>query len=170
MIFTIGKGDLHMNLYTLSAKSCMSHLLLKDTFDQFSFIEGEITTFNTFTIDGFLHKEFYDEKPAHSYSYWREVRDFCFSIIRGKRTPLGFKIVLSMAPEHFGDFLAEHQIRTFSPEDITGLYLNFHYDGTVLQCITGISMRTFSMDKTLEKEWDVYVERFFSKSGIERDL
>ena len=57
-----------MNMYTLSAKSCMSHLLLKDTFDKFSFIEGEITTFNTFTIDGFLHKEFFDEKPERSYS------------------------------------------------------------------------------------------------------
>ena len=45
-----------MNILTLSAKNCMSHLLLKDTFDHFSFIEGEITTFNTFTIDGFLKK------------------------------------------------------------------------------------------------------------------
>mgnify|MGYP000066695979 CR=1 FL=1 len=33
-----------MNVYQLSAKNCMSHLLLKDTFDNFSFIEGEITT------------------------------------------------------------------------------------------------------------------------------
>ena len=50
-----------MNIFTLSAKSCMSHLLLKDTFDRFSFIESEITTFNKFTIDGYLHKDFYDE-------------------------------------------------------------------------------------------------------------
>ena len=141
-----------MNMFTLSAKSCMSHLLLRDTFDKFSFIEGEITTFNKFTLDGFLHKDFFDEKPARDYSYWREVRDLCFSLIKGKRTPLHFKIVLSLAPEHFGDFLDGHQIRTFSPEDITGLYLNFHYDGAVLQCITGISMRTFTMDKSLEKE------------------
>lgn len=159
-----------MNMYTLSAKSCMSHLLLKDTFDDFSFIEGEITTFNRFTLDGFLHKDFFDEKPERTYSYWRELRTFCFGIIKGKRTPLGFKIILSLAPEHYGDFLAEHEISTFSPEDIAGLYLNFLYDGAVLQCVTGISMHTFSMDKTLEKEWDVYVERFFSKSGIEREL
>ena len=84
-----------MNMFTLSAKSCMSHLLLRDTFDKFSFIEGEITTFNKFTLDGFLHKDFFDEKPARDYSYWREVRDLCFSLIKGKRTPLHFKIVLS---------------------------------------------------------------------------
>ena len=158
-----------MNMFTLSAKSCMSHLLLRDTFDKFSFIEGEITTFNKFTLDGFLHKDFFDEKPARDYSYWREVRDFCFSLNKGKRTPLHFKIVLSLAPEHFGDFLDGHQIRTFSPEDITGLYLNFHYDGAVLQCITGISMRTFTMDKSLEKEWDAYVEGFFKRAEIDRE-
>ena len=40
-----------MDVITLSAKTCMAHLLLKETFDQFSFIEGEITTFNKFTLD-----------------------------------------------------------------------------------------------------------------------
>lgn len=38
-------------------KDFMSHLLLNETFDHFSFIEGEITTFNTFHIDGFIKKE-----------------------------------------------------------------------------------------------------------------
>ena len=85
-----------MNVYQLSAKNCMSHLLLKDTFDNFSFIEGEITTFNKFTISGFLQDDFFDEKPEETYSRWNKTRDFCFQIIRGKRTPLGFKIVLAL--------------------------------------------------------------------------
>ena len=38
-------------------KDFMSHLLLNETFDHFSFIEGEITTFNTFHIDGIIKKE-----------------------------------------------------------------------------------------------------------------
>lgn len=159
-----------MTVITLNAKICMSHLLLKNTFDRFSFLEGEITTFNKFTIDGFLHKGFFDEEPEHAYSYWKQVREYCFNIIKGKRTPLHFKIILSLAPENFGDFLNEHQISVFRPEEISGLYLNFHYDGAVLQCITGISMKTFHMDKTLEREWDVYVEEFFRKSGIEQEL
>ncbi len=159
-----------MTVITLNAKICMSHLLLKDTFDRFSFLEGEITTFNKFTIDGFLHKNFFDEEPEYTYSYWRQVREFCLSIIKGKRTPLNFKIILSLAPENFEDFLKKHQITTFHSEEISGLYLNFHYDGAVLQCITGISMKTFYMDKTLEKEWDSYAEEFFKKSGIEQKL
>ena len=78
-----------MNILTLSAKNCMSHLLLKDTFDHFSFIEGEITTFNTFTIDGFLKKDFFDEAPEDVHSHWKDVREFCFQIIRGKRPESG---------------------------------------------------------------------------------
>ena len=61
-----------MNVYQLSAKNCMSHLLLKDTFDNFSFIEGEITTFNKFTISGFLQEDFFDEKPEETYSRWNK--------------------------------------------------------------------------------------------------
>ena len=39
-------------------KECMSKLLLSDTFDSFLFIEGEIVTYNTFSINGFLKKDF----------------------------------------------------------------------------------------------------------------
>ena len=41
-------------------KECMSKLLLSETFDSFLFIEGEVTTFATFSIDGYLKKDFYD--------------------------------------------------------------------------------------------------------------
>ena len=40
-----------------NVKACMSHLLLMDTFDSFLLIEGEIMTFNTFKIDGFITKK-----------------------------------------------------------------------------------------------------------------
>ena len=40
-----------------NVKACMSHLLLMDTFDSFLLIEGEIMTFNTFKIDGFIQKK-----------------------------------------------------------------------------------------------------------------
>lgn len=88
-----------MNVYQLSAKNCMSHLLLKDTFDTFLFIEGEFTTFNKFTISGYLQEDFFDEKLEETYSRWEKIRDFCFQIIRGKRTPLNFKIVLALPDE-----------------------------------------------------------------------
>ena len=76
-----------------NTKSFMKHLLLSNTVDHFLFIEGEIVTFNTFTLDGYLQKNFFepDTVPPHQYSSWGQIRELCFSIIKGKRTPLRFR-------------------------------------------------------------------------------
>ncbi len=159
-----------MIVLALKTKTCMSHLLLKDTFDTFSFMEGEITTFNKFTFDGYLHKDFYEETPEHNYSFWKDLREFCFSIIKGKRTPLSFKFILSLSSKDFENFLVSNDIECFRAMDIQGLYLNFRYDGTLLQCVTGTSLNVFTMDKSLEKAWDEYVKKLFSEKGIEWEM
>lgn len=155
-----------MTILELNAKTSMSHLLLMPTFHNFSFIEGEVTTYNTFHVDGKLRKDFFDQAPERDYSCWKDVQDFFFSIIKGKRTPLNFKITLSLAREEFPPFLTERKL-SFRPEEIQGLYLNLRYDGKELCCITGTSMNTFTMDKSLEQEWDKYVQEWFGrKIGI----
>ena len=147
----------------------MQHLLLKTTFDSFSLIEGEITTYNTFHIDGYLHKKFFEEAPQKEYSSWGDLREFCFQIIRGKRTPLNFRFILSLPREDFEDFLNQQEISAFRSSDLQGLYLNFKYDGTSLKCVTGTSLSLFTMDKTLEKVWDNYAKEFFLKQEIDFD-
>ena len=145
----------------------MQHLLLKPTFDSFALIEGEITTYNTFRIDGYIHKEFYEDAPLKDYSSWGDLREFCFHIIRGKRTPLNFRFILSLPKEEFEAFLIDQEIPSLSHSDIQGLYLNFKYDGTNLQCITGTSLNIFTMDKTLENVWDNYARKFFLNKEID---
>lgn len=151
-----------MIVIELNAKFCMAQLLLRPAFHQFSFIEGEVTTFNRFQVDGRLCRDFFDEKPDAEYAVWKDVQRYFLSIIKGKRTPLNFKIILSLASEDFDKFLREHDL-SFRPEEIQGLYLNLRYDGSNLQCITGTSTKTFTMDKTLENAWDSYVQRFFGR-------
>ena len=158
-----------MIVLNLKAKVCMSHLLLKPTFDTFSLIEGEVTTFNRFQVDGRIHKDFFDEAFEKEYSTWGEVRDFFFQVIRGKKTPLNFKFILSLAKDQFESFLTEHDL-TYRPTEIQGLYLNFRYDGLALQCITGTSMNTFTMDKSVEKAWDEYVQKFFANQELDFDM
>ncbi|MEY8508677.1 DUF5721 family protein [Lachnospiraceae bacterium 42-17] len=146
-----------MIVIDLNAKICMAHLLLKPTFHHYSFIEGEVTTFNKFHIDGRIHKDFFDEKPEKEYSSWGEVQEYFLAVIKGKRTPLNFRLILSMAQEDFATFLNSRSL-SFRQEEIRGLYLNFRYDGSNLQCVTGVSMNTFTMDKSLEQEWDGYAK------------
>lgn len=151
-----------MTVLDLNAKLYMAHLLLKPTFHRFCLIEGDVTTFNKFHIDGRIHKDFFDEDPETEYSYWKDVQEYFLSVIRGKRTPLNFKIILSLAREDFSSFLASRNL-SFRPDEIQGLYLNLRYDGSVLQCITGVSMNTFFMDKSLEHEWDGFVQKFITE-------
>lgn len=145
----------------------MKHLLLMETFDHFLFIEGEITTFNKFSIDGYLQKEFFEKEETHlEFAFWKQVREFCFSLIKGKRTPLNFKFIFSLSPENIARLIQQNQL-DFQPEEIQGLYLNIRFDGSELQCITGTSFKTFSMDKSLEQAWDKMVQRFFTQKEIE---
>lgn len=148
-------------------KLFMKHLLLTETFDHFLFIEGEITTFSKFSIDGYLQKSFFEdtEQPNVEFSFWKQIRDYCFSIIKGKQTPLNFKFIFSLSPENTARLITQNQL-DFHPEDVQGLYLNIRFDGTDLLCITGTSLKTFSMDRSLEQAWDKMVQKFFIQKDI----
>ena len=152
-------------------KECMGKLLLSETFDPFYFIEGEIITFSTFNIDGYLKKDFFDteEVPEREYALWKDVREFCFSIIKGKRTPLNFKFILGLSESNIAKLLLQQEL-DFKPQDVRGLYINLKYDGQNLQCITGTAMNLFTMDKSLEQAWDKMVQKFFTQKEIKYEV
>ena len=52
-------------------KSFMNQLLIGDTFDSFSLVEASITTFSNFTIDGKIHKDFFDTDTVQNMSLER---------------------------------------------------------------------------------------------------
>ena len=135
------------------AKTITAHLFLKDTFDRFCLIEGEIITFNTFHIDGRVHRDFFDTAgpgddengttAPGEYSFWGSLR----------------------SPENIAR-VTEQSGTGIRPENVQGLYLNFHFDGTALTCVTGTSFRTFTMDKSLEHIWDEMAQKFFRQHQI----
>ena len=152
-------------------KECMSKLLLSETFDPFYFIEGEIVTYSTFSIDGFLRKEFFDaeDAPQREYALWKDVREFCFSIIKGKHTPLSFKFILGLSNSNIEKLLLQQEL-DFKPQDVRGLYINLKFDGQNLQCITGTAMNLFTMDKSLEQAWDKMVQKFLTQKEIKYEV
>ena len=155
-----------ISLHLTSVKDFMSHLLLSETFDSFLFIEGEIVTFNTFTIDGFIQKPFFpEEEDLPEYSSWKSLRDYCFSLIKGKKTPLSFKFIFSLSPKNIARLIEQNNL-DFQRGQVQGLYMNIRYDGTMLQCITGTSLKSFSMDKSLEHAWDNMVQRYLAQKQI----
>lgn len=160
--------ELTMIALTLTnIKKFMSQLLRSEIFDNFWFIEGEIVTFNTFSINGAIHKSFFDsDEETEEYSYWKEVKDYCYFLIRGKRTPLSFRLVFSLS-RHNMERTIQKSTPSIAPDSVQGLYLNIRFDGTRLTCVTGTSFKTFSMDRSLEHAWDDMARKFLLQKGIE---
>ena len=120
-------------------KSFMNLLLKGDTFDAFSFRQGELTTFASFIIEGKRNMDFYtaeeQEAGLSRYVHWEEMRPFVVQAIKGNKLPKSIKLVFSFK---------EH---------------------TIL-CTTAISQEAFSLDKSSERLWEDYILKFFKKNAI----
>lgn len=151
----------------------MSKLLLSQTFDHFLLVEGSITTYNTFRIDGRIHKDFFNEEEVEEralndreFSLWKEVKPFCLELIKGKKTPLGFKFIFQLSKENTCKLLTASGITSILPENVSGLLLNVRYDNGSLACITATNLNLFTLDKSLEHVWDDMVKRFLQQQEI----
>lgn len=151
-------------------KSFTSKLFVKEEFDAFLVKEVLIVTYNSFTIDGRIRQGYYtkeelEEEGKEEYSSWKMLRPFCFSLIKGKKLPEKFHIVLKM-PEKNAARFAAHAGVGIDGSQIQGLYLNIRYEDGALYCVTGTSLNFFTLDKTLDGEWDRSVREFFKAHEI----
>ncbi|MBO6164180.1 MAG: hypothetical protein J6N77_03930 [Lachnospiraceae bacterium] len=138
-----------------------SRLFVKDTFDSFELAEAEFVTRYTTTLDGTLT----EPQEDHLHATWGQVRPVAYAVIRGKELPHSFRLVLRLSDENVKKTLASLGL-SISPEEVGALFLNILYNHEQLTVVTGCSLKTFSLDKTLEKEWDRLARRFFAKNQI----
>lgn len=151
-------------------KIFMAKLLTQDVFDAFLLKEMELHTFTSFTITGQFHEEFFtqeelEERGDKRYVLWNDVRAVVFSMIKGNKTPLTLKIVFQL-PKEQTEVVVERLAGRMRLEDIGGLYMNVRFEKGELHIITGTAIKTFTLDKTLEQEWDKEVKNILQKQGI----
>lgn len=153
-------------------KKFMGRLLGTDCFDSFLLVEATICTAVEYKIDGRIHKDFYDREeqenlPEASYEYarWGSLRQICFALIKGRRTPTYFKFVLHLMPEYVPGVLKGADA-SLAPEQVKALVLTIKYDNGAAAIITGTAFTSFVMDKTLDMQWDKTMRQFLAKKGI----
>ena len=159
-------------------KIFMSHLLIKDTFDDLLLSEANITTGNTFTINGYINKSFYtDEELANmtqtDYTSWGKIKPFCFSLIKGNKVPTSMKIVFVMSKAATVSFVGEYSKDMdgiLAADNINGLYINILYSDGTATITTGTSLNIFTLDKTTEKCFDKHICSFLEQSNIDFDI
>ncbi len=161
-----------ISLQLTEVKECMQKLLLSETFDNFLFIEGSLTTFGKFTFDGYIQQDYYLQNETDEinqcedvYSKWQEFREYCYQLIKGKHTPLHFKFIFALSNANITRTL-EQELPQFKREDVQGMYMNFQFENNMLHCTTGTSMNTFTLDKSLDVTWDKLVKNFLKQNGL----
>ena len=155
-----------------SLKILMTQLLAGNTFDIFMLEEASIATSLTYTIDGRINKEFYhdaqgipEQELTCEYKPWSEIKDLCFSLIKGKYTPLNFKFTLRLKPQQM-ESLYQKKLPSADISQLKALLLIIRYDGNSAQITTGVSYQGFTLDKDPEKIWDASITRYLSEKGI----
>ena len=151
-------------------KTFTSRLFVKDTFDGLFLREAQVVTFNSFVIDGHIRPGYYtrDEREAEQiglFSSWKQIRPVCYSLIRGKKLPEIFRMEFVLGPEDTAKVL-ERAGGGWRPDTVKGLYLGVRYENGELFCVTGLSLEVFTMDRSLEHEWDETVKAFLKANDI----
>ena len=159
-----------IGLQIKNIKDFMNHLFIKSSFDWLDLVEAVIVKEYTLTIEGKrndprernLEAEPRErDRDASEYLSYHEMRPLLLTHIRGKETPQMIRMTLSLPSEKLterieGDLAADaSQIERF--------LVNIRFGSQGLSLVTGVSYRSFSMEKERERLWDRYLKDFLLK-------
>ncbi|MCR4901321.1 MAG: DUF5721 family protein [Butyrivibrio sp.] len=152
-------------------KEFMAKLLGGTLFEDFLLEEATIETFNTFNIDGHIHKEFYGQQlkddPSlcpYPLSCWQDVQQIAFNLIKGKHTPLSFKFILHLKPDKAAAIFNESEQ---GQEPVADYVIRISFSDGSIKITTGISFKVFSLDNSGALLWDDQVKKFLDAQNIE---
>lgn len=161
-------------------KQLMNKLLIEEAFDKFLLSEANIVSSNSYIIDGHINKSFYTAEELENMRYETEqqgrifsetmtrfenIKPVCLSLIKGKKTPVSFKFSFYLADENIEKFL-KNSNQSLTRNDINGLVMNLKYAEQKLTITTAVSLKVFTLDKSIEKLWDSMVKRFLEANNI----
>jgi len=140
-----------------NTKDFMNQLLKKEVFNSFQVRALSITTFTTFDINGVLNKPYFDDfNEERNYCLWEELQPYALEIIKGNKSPKHIKIVFS----------ANEQLLNMVSPKASALFMNINFDEGRLIATSGLSLKTFELDKSVDFIWDEWVSQFFNRNGI----
>lgn len=151
-------------------KSFVRKLLMEEVFDTFLLVEANVKSNVNYHISGRINKDFFDsdeleEMGCTEYAAWRTTRPHVLNVIKGKKQPLSFKIVFILSNPNIERIIEKNNL-PLSVDDVAYLALNIYFDGNNMTATTIASLKSFSLDKTLENLWDKNVLAFFKHNEI----
>ena len=162
--------------YLKDQKQFMNRLLKSELFDHFLLAEASIHGAISYNVDGHINREFFAPEElaewtadGSEYLPFSCFRPICYELIRGKHTPLYMKFVFLLSPTNAAKTLASTDTG-FSAEDVNGIFMNLTFRDGQMVLTTGVSYRTFTLDRSFDSAWDTLAARFLSSHGIDFDV
>ena len=159
-----------VELKILHTKEFMVNLLTGKLFSDYLLENAVIETFNTFDIDGHLHKEFYGEDlendpslAKYAMSQWNDIQPIAFNLIKGKHTPLSFRFILHLKPDVATTSLEDENVAQPTADYV----VRISFSEGCIKLTTGISIKVFSLDNSASAKWDAYFKKFLSDNQID---
>lgn len=157
-------------------KKMMQTLLYTESFDAFSLQEATIIKASSLYLEGRIHPEYYSEQDLsdepelmrREFISFAEVRSLLADFMKGTHPPVSFKIVLQASPAFTGKLVNDPDF-TGDPDNVKALILTFRFDQNGLTCLTGTSMKSFSLDKSIDSLWDKRIRKSFDHMQISFD-
>lgn len=153
-----------MEIFSIDEKTeYLKELFEKEIYDSFYLYEARVKTKLDYYVNGRLNREYFDtEEQADlpEYVEWKDIKQIVYSYIKGKRLPIGFKIILMFNRENITRLLEMNNLPV-KTEDVSALFMNVVYEHEALSVTTGTSLKIFTMDKTLEHVWDDTVKKYY---------
>mgnify|MGYP004655040757 CR=1 FL=1 len=153
-----------MEIFSIDEKKeYLKELFEKEKYDSFYLYEARVKTKLDYYVNGRLNREYFDtEEQADlpEYVEWKDIKQIVYSYIKGKRLPIGFKIILMFNRENISRLLEMNNLPV-KTEDVSALFMNVVYEHEALSVTTGTSLKIFTMDKTLEHVWDDTVKKYY---------
>lgn len=159
-------------LTAVSANEYMKKFLAGSEFDPFLVIEGTLSTHITYSFDGHINRDFYNEteKGADMLPYefvsWSDLKPTIYNLVKGNHLPLFMKFVLQLKPEK-----AQAMLCKADPEgdfsQVKSLLLTIKYDGEKVILTSGISYNTFVMNHDADKIWDSSLKQYLNAKGLD---
>lgn len=153
-----------MEIFSIDEKTeYLKELFEKEKYDSFYLYKVRVKTKLDYYVNGRLNREYFDtEEQADlpEYVEWKDIKQIVYSYIKGKRLPIGFKIILMFNRENISRLLEMNNLPV-KTEDVSALFMNVVYEHEALSVTTGTSLKIFTMDKTLEHVWDDTVKKYY---------
>ncbi len=145
-----------------SVKEFIEELKNNKKFDSFYLYEARVKSRLDYYVNGKQNEASFDmdNQMESEYITWKDIKETIFFLFGENIVPHSFRIILMFSRDNI-EKLIELNDLSYKVDDISALFFNLYYDGDKFTITTGSSMRTFSLDKSIEKIWDDTVNKYY---------